>query len=314
MASKKKDFAAAAAAANAANVDATEGNSALTTGAADETTSEGNTDEADTNGETAANPHANQPNDTRYADGVKFIRELGKDAALGKDSLPKLAFQLTKMAAEGVIDLEKKYDGGQNAKGGQVKIDDTEVLFGEYSKAEGKKAVHERSLGGMKANVSKARQFVAFGMMTTCDPQNVLERGAAIRKQMVIDSKKVKSAYAAYVDIAREQQKLDTDMTDEQLEGVISKPEKASPELRKLLDAMYKKLEKLYTDGIDGVQDQSDHIKAAADSIRDRLSEIDAANAPDQTDEEVEGELVQLAGKNSAQFAAILAKLGYVQN
>lgn len=261
------------------------------------------------------NIHANQPNDTRLEDGVKFIRELGRDAALGKDSLPKLAFQFTKMAAEGVIDLEKKYDGEDNGKGGKTKFDDAEFLFSEYSKAEGKKAVHERSLGGMKANVSKARQFVAFGMLTTCDPQSVLERAANIRKQMIVDSKKVKSAYAAYVDVAREQQKLDTDATDDQLEGIISKPEKASPELRKIIEGAFKKLEKLYTDGIDGVQDQSDFIRSAADNLRDRLAEIDAANQPDATEEEAteqaEEAVAQLGKVSDTALAAMLAKLGY---
>lgn len=250
-------------------------------------------------------------NDTRLEDGVKVIRELGRDAALGKDSLPKLAFQFTKMAAEGVIDLEKKYEGDDLPKGGKYKYDDAEFLFGEYSKAEGKKAIHERSSGGLKANVSKARQFVAFGMLTTCDPQNVLERAANVRKQMILDSHKVKSAYAAYVDVAREQQKLDADMSDDQLQTVLAKPEKSSPELRKILDGMFKKLEKLYTDGIDGIQDQSDYIKTAADAIRDRIAEIDAANQPDATDEEVEQTVAQLASRNSDQFAAMLAKLGY---
>ncbi len=263
------------------------------------------------------NIHADQPNDTRLSDGVKFIRELGKDAALGKDSLPKLAFQFTKMAAEGVIDLEKKYDGEDNGKGGKTKFDDAEFLFTEYSKAEGKKAIHERSLGGLKGNISKARQFVAFGMLTTCDPQNVLERAAAVRKQMIVDSKKVKSAYAAYVDVAREQQKLDTDATDEQLEGFIAKPEKASPELRKIIEGAYKKLEKLYTDGIDGVQDQSDFIKTAADSLRDRLAEIDAANQPDATEEEATAQadeaIAQLGRVSDGALAAMLAKLGYAK-
>ncbi len=243
------------------------------------------------------NIHANQPNDTRLEDGVKFIRELGRDAALGKDSLPKLAFQFTKMAAEGVIDLEKKYEGDD-------KYDDAEFLFNEYSKAEGKKAIHERSTGGLKANISKARQFVAFGMLTTCDPQDVLERAATVRKGMLTDGDKVKSAYAAYVDVAREQQKLDTDMNNDQLAGVIRKAEKASPELRKIIDGVFKKLEKLYTDGID-----------AANNLRDRLAEIDAANQPDQTDEEVEAQaeevVAQLGARGSDKLEALLAKLGY---
>jgi len=258
------------------------------------------------------NPHANQSNDNRLAEGVKFIRELGRDSAAGKDSLPKLAFQFTKMAAEGVIDLEKKYDGDDLPKGGKYKYDDAEFLFNEYSKAEGKKAVHERSSGGLKANISKARQFVQFGMLTTVDPQDVLERAAKVRKQMILDSKKVKSAYAAYIDVARTQIKgADADLTDDQLAEVIAKPEKASPELRKIIDGVFKKLEKLYTDGVEGIVDQSDHIRTAVDSLRDRLAEIDAANQPDATDEEVETELTQLATKNSDQFAALLARMGY---
>ena len=260
------------------------------------------------------NPHADQTNDTRLEEGVKFIRELGRDAALGKDSLPKLAFQFTKMAQEGTIDLEKKYEGDELPKGGKYKYDDAEFLFNEYSKAEGKKAIHERSTGGLKANISKARQFVAFGALTTCDAQDVLERAAAVRKQMILDSSKVKSAYAAYVDVAREQQKLDTDMTEDQLRAVIAKPEKTSPELRKIIEGLAKKLEKLYTDGIDGVQDMSDYVRTAADAMRDRLAEIDAVdNADNMSDETAEQTIATLASKDDAKLAAMLAKLGYTK-
>lgn len=274
------------------------------------TTTEENTEGSGT--EDTGNPHADQANDTRLADGVKFIRELGRDSAAGKDSLPKLAFQITKMAAEGVIDLDKKYEGDDLPKGGKYKYDDAEFLFNEYSKAEGKKAVHERSAGGLKANISKVRQFVQFGMLPNVDPQDVLERAAKVRKQMILDTKKVKSAYAAYIDVARTQIKgADDALTDDQLADVIAKPEKASPELRKIIDGMFKKLEKLYTDGIDGVQDMSDHIKTAADALRDRLAEIDAANAPEPTDEEAAQTLAQL-GK-SDRLAEMLAKLGYAK-
>lgn len=308
MAKKNTGTAAQAAAADIAASQAAD--------AANPTTEE--TTGMDTN---TTNPHEDKPNDTRLEDGVKLIRELGRDAALGKDSLPKLAFQVTKMAAEGVIDKEMKYEGeavsDKSGKSTKRKYDDAEFLFNEYSKAEGKKAIHERSLGGAKANISKLRQFVAFGMLNTCDPQDVLERAAAVRKQMIVDSKKVKSAYAAYIDVAREQQKPENtaDLTNEALEQVIAKPEKASPELRKILDSVFKRLEKLCTDGIDGVTDTSDYVVNAANSIRDRLAEIDAANQPDQTDEEVEAgaetALAQLGSRDNEKLAAMLAKLGY---
>lgn len=256
-------------------------------------------------------------NDGRLVEGVKFIRELGRDAALGKDSLPKLAFQLTKMAAEGVIDLEKKYDNTDKSKG---KYDDAEFLFTEYATAEGKKAIHERSGGGAKANISKARQFIAFGVMTTCDPQDVLERAAAQRKEMLGNSEKVKSAYAAYVDVAREQQKHDTDMTNDELKAVIVKPGKTAPELQKILKGIAGRLEALCTDGIGGIMDKSELVEQAFHAVRDRLAEIDAENNPDQrTPEEqtaeaetaAEGAVAQLGSINGSALEALLAKMGY---
>jgi hypothetical protein len=243
-------------------------------------------------------------NDNRLSDGVKVIRELGKDAALGKDSLPKLAFQLTKMAAEGVIDTEKNYT--ETLPDNSVRnYDDAEYLFGEYAKAEGKKAVHERSAGGLKANISKARQIIQFGCMTTCDPQDVLERAVKARAKVLENGDKAKSAYAAYVDVARNQIAADADLTDEQLEAIVRKPPAAAPEVEKILRGVYKKLEDLIA-GEKGVQDQSEHVVAAFDAVRDRLAEIDAVNAGNEAAEAVT--MLTPAARN-----ALLAQLGYVQ-
>ncbi len=241
-------------------------------------------------------------NDKRLEDGVKVIRELGRDSALGKDSLPKLAFKLTELAADGVIDLEKKYSE-PTADGGTRDYDDAEFLFTEYSKAEGKKAVHERSGGGLKANISKARQFIEFGSMTTCDPMDVLERAVKVRKTMQEAGTKTKSAYAAYVDVARFQKGIDVDATDEQLEGVIRKPEAAAPEVEKILRGVMKKLEDLIA-GEKGVQDQSELVDTAFQAVRDRLAEIDAVNATDDTEAKM-----QLLPADK--LAEMLAKLGY---
>jgi hypothetical protein len=236
--------------------------------------------------------------------GVKIIRDLGRDAAMGKDSLPKLAFQVTKMAAKGTIDTNKKYnetlpDGGTRA------YDDAEYLFTEYAKAEGKKAIHERSNGGLKANISKVRQFITFGALTTCDPQSVLEAGVAKRREMIDAGVKVKSAYAAYVDIARAQIGKDADMTPDELENVIRKPEAASPELEKILRGVFKKLEGLVTgEGAGNIQDQSVHVENAFQSIRDRLAEIDAANNTDAAEQ-------TLALLPADKMAALLASMGY---
>jgi hypothetical protein len=116
---------------------------------------------------------------------------------------------------------------------------------------------------------------------------------------------KAKSAYAAYVDVARNQIAADADLTDEQLEAIVRKPPAAAPEVEKILRGVYKKLEDLIA-GEKGVQDQSEHVVAAFDAVRDRLAEIDAVNAGNEAAEAVT--MLTPAARN-----ALLAQLGYVQ-
>lgn len=244
----------------------------------------------------------NLVNDNRLADGVKIIRELGRDAALGKDSLPKLAFQVTKMAQDGVIDLEKKWQDPVDAS---KMFDDAEYLFGEYAKAEGKKAIHERTAGGLKANVSKLRQLITFGVMTTIDPSSVLERAVKVRSEMIDQGEKVKAAYASYVDVARVQiANSDDELTDEQLTAAIRKPAAKDPEVEKILRGVYKKLENLIS-GEKGVKDDSELVEQAFNAVRDRLSEIDQVNKAEDAEN-------TLATLTPAARSALLAKLGYV--
>ena len=68
-------------------------------------------------------------NDTRLPDFMKAVRELGKDAAEGKDSLPKLAFKVVEAAANGVISFTEGRATIQSFKGetggGQIELSGT---------------------------------------------------------------------------------------------------------------------------------------------------------------------------------------------
>lgn len=251
-----------------------------------------------------AKANAELKNDTRLEDGVKVIRELGRDSAAGKDSLPKLAFKLVELAADGVIDTEKKY-AETMPDGSSRPYDDAEYLFGEYARAEGKKAIHERSAGGLKANISKVRQIIQMGVMTTCDPAAVLEAAHKVRGALIEEGVKVKSAYAAYVDVARNQIASDTELTEEQIGGIVRKPEPTAPEVEKILRGIYKKLEDLIS-GEKGPQDKSEHVDTAFNAVRDRLAEIDGVNAT----EEASATLAMLPAEKMEEM---LKALGYTK-
>jgi hypothetical protein len=89
------------------------------------------------------------PNDTRLEDFMAEVRQFGRDAAEGKDALPKLAMGFARAVADNVIDASKDKDGHDAAA----------RTFLEYCKSEGKKAVHNRTPESLKANISKLRQI-----------------------------------------------------------------------------------------------------------------------------------------------------------
>src|ERR1700756_4094503 len=115
----------------------------------------------------------NTQNDTRLSDFMGAVRELGRHAAQGKDSLPNLAMAFCRAVQDGVIDMAKDSDG----KDGATRV------FGEYAKAEGKKAIHDRTESGLKANVSKLRQIGTFAGNPKWDAIAVLNTAHIIRQQ-----------------------------------------------------------------------------------------------------------------------------------
>jgi hypothetical protein len=199
------------------------------------------------------------------------VRNLGKEAALGRDSLPKLAVTITRAASEGIVtmDANKHGDG----------VDDAKKIYGEYIASDSRKAVHDHSPDGLKAQVSKLRSFIKFGAGTKYDAVDVLDRAMRMRKEMAAaDTKSVKSAYAAYVDVAREQYTKEAPMTDDEMKQVISKKASEETTIEKVLQGMEKTLEKLITGEHKAGKDQSDQIIKAHELIKERLAALIVIN------------------------------------
>lgn len=203
-------------------------------------------------------------NDTRLSDFMSVVHELGREAASGKDSLPNLAISFVRAVADGVIDMSKDASGDDGAA----------RVFKAYATAEGKKAIHDRTENGLKANVSKLRQLGNFAGNPKWDAVDVLNRAIVVRNTARDDELDVKPAYAAFVDVAREQLKHDDALSDDMLRDVVLK----SINSREVtLEGELKKIAKHLENVISGekwpgVQDQSPEVLAAAEQINARLA------------------------------------------
>lgn len=213
-------------------------------------------------------------NDTRMTDLMSDVREFGRSLAAGKDSLPMLAVRVVRAANDGVISTEKDKDG----------TDDATRIYTEVMKSASKKAIHEHTAGGIKANASKLRQLIIMGAMTTCDPVDVLNRAIVARGQMVEADQKVRPAYPAYIEVARAQLEQPDALSDEQITGAMLKPEREDKTAEDVLNGVLKTLDKLISGEIPGgAKDQDERVIAAHSSIKDRLAALCVQRETDET-------------------------------
>jgi hypothetical protein len=105
-------------------------------------------------------------NDTRLADFEGRVRQFGRDAAAGKDSLPNLAIDFARSVYDGVIDPKPDATGDDAAA----------RYFKMYAASEGKKAVHDRTETSIKAQVSKLRTIQKAASNPKFDFVDVLNR------------------------------------------------------------------------------------------------------------------------------------------
>ena len=208
----------------------------------------------------------NTQNDTRFADAMAVVRELGRDAASGKDALPNLAVHFVRQIYDGVFTPDKDANGEDAAT----------RIFKEYAKSEGKKAFHDRTEASQKVNISKLKQLEKAAANPKFDFVDVLNRAITIRQTAIDDGIEVKSPYPAYVDVARAQLKLDEEMDDAMIFAAVTKSETTR---EVTLEGQLKKAAKILEDIITGekhpgVQDSSPEVMMAAEQLNVRLTSL----------------------------------------
>lgn len=210
--------------------------------------------------------HNTSNSDTRMDTLMSDVRQFGRDDAAGGDAMPKLGLRVVQAAYDGVIDTTKDSDGR----------DDAARIYEEYVKAKSKKAIHNHTDGGLKANVSKLRKLVELGGSPKVDGVNVMERAYTLRGEMVAAEEKVKSAYAAYVDVARRQLEADDDLTDEEIKAAMRKGEGSEKTVLGELKRAAKILDALVTgEGKNGLKDQEEDTIAALEHVNTRITMLE---------------------------------------
>lgn len=223
-------------------------------------------------------------NDTRLETFMSDVREYGRDSAVGKDALPKLAFRFIRAVADEVLDMGKDAVGDDGAA----------RVFKTYASSEGKKQIHDRSSDSVKAQNSKLRTIGKAASNPKWDfvqVSNDLQVAIQDYKKSGIDTK---PTYAALVDVAREQLKSDTQLTYDEI-AVLCLPTTKEPKevtLESKLEKIQKQLEDVITgEDKDGLQDQSSEIAIAAENLgirRGQLLQLAQAAADDKAQAELD--------------------------
>ena len=205
----------------------------------------------------------NLSNDQRFNDFIKRARKYGADAAAGADSLPKLALDLTRMSKDGVIDL----DANKKA---------IHEIYDVYWNSRVKKGVHTQGKEGRIAQVSKLKAFHTLGGNTSFDGEEVLNRAVVLYKEMLDAEIKLKSVYAAYVDVARmaNDYKSDTNSepSDDDIKAAMLPKDKDAPTVADVIQKNRDILEALITgERKDGLTCQDQEIIDAVGKLDEWL-------------------------------------------
>jgi hypothetical protein len=228
-------------------------------------------------GDLTHNNQSNQPADPAEMrrDFFKDVNKFGKESGVGASALGRLGMRALRAAADGLLSIAKPQGGGK---------DDATLVYEAYTSMDSKHAEH--TAGGAKANASKLRQVIGMGCMTTIsDPVAIGNRVVRIREEMEGADLKPKALFAALVDVARDQQASDTELTDDAIRAACTKT-KADKSLEKEWEAIAKRVEGLVTgENAAKLKDQSpraiqiqelvtEHIKQyKSDGARDELVE-----------------------------------------
>lgn len=208
------------------------------------------------------NNQSNQPAtpEEMRRDFFKDVNKFGKASGEGASALGRLGLRALRAAADGVLSTAKPQSGGK---------DDATLVYEAYTAMDSKHAEH--TAGGSKANASKLRQIIGMGTMLNIDPVAVGDKVVRIREEMEGADLKPKALFAALVDVARDQQASDVELSDAAIREACTKT-KADKTIEKEWEAIQKRVDSLVTgEGSHGLKDQSEGALKISELISEHV-------------------------------------------
>lgn len=207
------------------------------------------------------------------------LRKLGSAEALGSSSRPEAGLRIVNAAYDGLLkegDAEQVYAAYQ---AGLIEIGRKRPLSVGADASE-------------KVQVSKFRQLIRVGMLPSIDARALMQKVAEAMKSHVAAGIRTVAPFDAMLNAARMQlTQPQVDLTDEQVDKCVAKPEAARKEdLEKLIDA-FKRVSKLH----DTVHAPS--ADAALQAMKDWITEKGGEIPPMTKDEKDRKEFLKRAAR-----------------
>lgn len=208
-------------------------------------------------------------NDTRMADAIKLATKLGGESVKSALAKPQLYAAVCRATADGYMkdsDVKPVFDA---YLAGRTKVvNGNKIALGDK----------EDNANSYAANMSKLNNMHKLGSLNSAgviDGPALLDKVIDRREYLFSGGRKVKATADAMLDVAKAQLKQPTaELSEEQLDEVIARPEKEEKTMIAKLVDQYKKVYKLASDMGDAMMDCT-HIEASRDALADAIRALD---------------------------------------
>jgi hypothetical protein len=220
-------------------------------------------------------------------DVMREVDKLASDAGNGTMAKPRLAKRVIQWVTEGVIGP-----------------DDTKAIYNRFITTEGKKSKDAYTANGLGAKASELKQIAIMATLDV-DAIKLISDADRILAEYKAGDVKHKSAYAAYVDIARAQiaNKDNGQLSVDDLRDICRKVETNKGDIEKYLEA-YKKVRSTF----EGSDTQPAEISALLETFGDAIEAL-GGELPPTKEDAAKARKVASAQAKAAKAQADLAQM-----
>lgn len=188
---------------------------------------------------------------------------------------------------------------------GVISADDTKAIYNRFITTEGKKAKDAYTSNGMGAKASELKQIAVMAALPNVDPIKLISDADRVLAELKATDVKHKSAYAAYVDIARAQigSKDNGQLGYNELHDLCRKAESNKGDIEKYIEA-YKKVRSTF----EGSETQPESVKALIEHYEQVIEDL-GGEVPPSKDDVAKANKIKAAQAKAAKAQADLMEM-----